>query len=297
MIVDLERNDLSRVCEPGSVRWPELMVERELAGVVHLVSTVEGTLRDGRRARRAARGDVPRRLGHRRAEDRRGRPHRGARARRPRRRDGRARTRLANGDLELALTIRTFAVAEDTIHLWVGGGIVWDSEPEAEIEESLVKARRCSRRSRAAAAAARDGRSRSRSRDEASSIRTSRAPRGRRSGAPWPGRVRDVARVRGRPFRLTAHLVRLGSCGARRRLPPVDAAGFAALAEQALAEAATPDSVLRLVVDTRPSSRARRSRSHWSLRSRHSSRSSGSVASGWSRSWGSARTSRGSSPA
>ena len=46
-----------------------------------------------------------------------------------------------NGDLDLALTIRTFAVAEGRIHLWVGGGIVWDSEPEAEIEESLVKAR------------------------------------------------------------------------------------------------------------------------------------------------------------
>src|SRR5207253_8041822 len=46
MIVDLERNDLSRVCEPGSVRWPELIAERELAGVVHLVSTVEGTLRE-----------------------------------------------------------------------------------------------------------------------------------------------------------------------------------------------------------------------------------------------------------
>jgi len=46
-----------------------------------------------------------------------------------------------NGDLELALTIRTFAIAEGRIHLWVGGGIVWDSEPEAEIEESWVKAR------------------------------------------------------------------------------------------------------------------------------------------------------------
>jgi anthranilate/para-aminobenzoate synthase component I len=46
-----------------------------------------------------------------------------------------------NGDLDLALTIRTFAIAEGTIHLWVGGGVVWDSEPEAEIAESLVKAR------------------------------------------------------------------------------------------------------------------------------------------------------------
>ena len=46
-----------------------------------------------------------------------------------------------NGDLDLALTIRTFAIAEGRIHLWVGGGIVWDSDPEQEIEESWVKAR------------------------------------------------------------------------------------------------------------------------------------------------------------
>ena len=46
-----------------------------------------------------------------------------------------------NGDLDLGLTIRTFAVAEGRIHLWVGGGIVWDSDPAAEVEESLVKAR------------------------------------------------------------------------------------------------------------------------------------------------------------
>src|SRR6185436_17570565 len=46
MIVDLERNDLSRVCVPGTVRWPELMAERQLAGVSHLVSTVEGRLRE-----------------------------------------------------------------------------------------------------------------------------------------------------------------------------------------------------------------------------------------------------------
>jgi anthranilate/para-aminobenzoate synthase component I len=45
-----------------------------------------------------------------------------------------------NGDLELALTIRTFAIAEGRLHLWVGGGVVWDSDPAAEVEESLVKA-------------------------------------------------------------------------------------------------------------------------------------------------------------
>ncbi len=46
-----------------------------------------------------------------------------------------------HGDLDLALTSRTFAVAEGAIHLWVGGGIVWDSDPAGEVEESWVKAR------------------------------------------------------------------------------------------------------------------------------------------------------------
>jgi para-aminobenzoate synthetase component 1 len=46
-----------------------------------------------------------------------------------------------NGDFDLALTIRTFAIADGRIHLWAGGGVVWDSDPEAEVEESWVKAR------------------------------------------------------------------------------------------------------------------------------------------------------------
>ena len=141
MIVDLERNDLSRVCEPGSVRWPKLMVEHELAGVVHLVSTVEGTLRPDVGLAELLEATFPggsvtgapkiAAVDHIAALEPVGR--------------GAAMGALGriwpNGDLELALTIRTFAVAEDTIHLWVGGGIVWDSEPEAEIEESWVKAR------------------------------------------------------------------------------------------------------------------------------------------------------------
>src|SRR5207245_4525301 len=47
----------------------------------------------------------------------------------------------ANGDFDLALTIRTFAVADGRIHLWVGGGVVWESDPAAEVEESWTKAR------------------------------------------------------------------------------------------------------------------------------------------------------------
>jgi para-aminobenzoate synthetase component 1 len=141
MIVDLERNDLSRGCVPGSVRWPELLAERPLAGVVHLVSRVEGELR----------GDVgfaeliaavfpggsitgaPKisALDHIAALEPVGR---GASM-------GALGRVYPNGDLDLALTIRTFAVAEGRIHLWVGGGIVWDSDSQGEVEESLVKAR------------------------------------------------------------------------------------------------------------------------------------------------------------
>ncbi|HEX4930800.1 MAG TPA: anthranilate synthase component I family protein [Gaiellaceae bacterium] len=141
MIVDLERNDLSRVCEPGSVRWPELMVERQLAGVTHLVSTVEGTLRDEVGLAELLAATFP-------GGSVTGAPKiaavdliaelepvgRGASM-------GALGTVRGNGDLELALTIRTFALAEGKIHLWVGGGIVWDSDPEEEIEESWTKAR------------------------------------------------------------------------------------------------------------------------------------------------------------
>jgi para-aminobenzoate synthetase component 1 len=141
MIVDLERNDLARVCAPGTVRWPELMAQRELAGVTHLVSTVEGRIRRGVGLAEILAATFP-------GGSVTGAPKisaidhiarlepvgRGASM-------GALGTIRPNGDFELALTIRTFAVADGRIHLWVGGGIVWDSDPEAEIEESWVKAR------------------------------------------------------------------------------------------------------------------------------------------------------------
>ncbi|HXK14572.1 MAG TPA: anthranilate synthase component I family protein [Gaiellaceae bacterium] len=141
MIVDLERNDLSRVCEIGSVRWPELMAQHELAGVTHLVSTVEGRVRSDATLAEILRATFPggsitgapkiSALDHIARLEPVGR---GASM-------GALGTFQANGDFELALTIRTFAIAEGRAHLWVGGGIVWDSDPEAEIEESWVKAR------------------------------------------------------------------------------------------------------------------------------------------------------------
>jgi para-aminobenzoate synthetase component I len=140
MIVDLERNDLSRVCEAGTVHWPELMTTHALAGVEHMVSTVEGTLRAGvgladileatfpggsvTGAPKIAAVDLVAELepvGRGAAMGALGRVY-------------------GNGDFDLALTIRTFAIADGSIHLWVGGGVVWDSDPAAEVEESWTKA-------------------------------------------------------------------------------------------------------------------------------------------------------------
>jgi len=141
MIVDLERNDLSRVCVAGTVRWPELMATRELAGVEHMVSTVEGKLRDDVGLAEILEATFP-------GGSVTGAPKiaavdliaelepvgRGASM-------GALGRVFGNGDLDLVLTIRTFAVAEERIHLWVGGGVVWDSEPVAEVAESWLKAR------------------------------------------------------------------------------------------------------------------------------------------------------------
>jgi para-aminobenzoate synthetase component 1 len=141
MIVDLERNDLSRVARAGSVRWPELLAERELAGVTHLVATVEAELREGVTLTELLEAVLPggsvtgcpkiaaldliaelEPVGRGASMGALGRIH-------------------PNGDVDLALTIRTFAVVDGAIHLWVGGGIVWDSDPAEEVEESWVKAR------------------------------------------------------------------------------------------------------------------------------------------------------------
>ena len=157
MIVDLERNDLGRVCVPGSVRVSTFLEERPMAGVRHLVSTVEGRLRPGVGTAELLRATFP-------GGSVTGAPKLAAIEHIARLEPvGRGASMGAigrvhpNGDLDLGLTIRTFAIAGGEIHLWVGGGIVWDSDPEEEVEESLVKARPLLRRLSAGAGDPRDG--------------------------------------------------------------------------------------------------------------------------------------------
>ena len=232
MIVDLERNDLWRVCVPGSVRWPELMVAESLAGVEHMVSTVEGDVRPGvglaeilhatfpggsiTGAPKIAAVDLIAELepvGRGASMGALGRVH-------------------GNGDLELALTIRTFAIADGRIHLWVGGGVVWDSDPSDEVAESLVKAAPLLD----AIGAPLDGPvpaaegGDERSADRGGRLRArARRPRagGRRGNDEGFSRGRaafETLRVyAGRPFRLDEHLARLAGSAERLGLPAPDA--------------------------------------------------------------------------
>jgi len=141
MIVDLERNDLGRVCETGSVVAHDLLRVLELPTLFHLVSTIEGRLRPGVGLEELLRATFP------------GGSITGA----PKRRAMEIIDELepisrglytgatgwlgAAGDLDLAIAIRTATVTDGRLSLFVGGGIVADSDPAGEWDETEVKAR------------------------------------------------------------------------------------------------------------------------------------------------------------
>ena len=141
MIVDLLRNDLSRVCRPGTVAVPELCVLERYATVQHLVSTVTGELAPGRDALDALAAAFP------------GGSVSGA----PKVRAMEIIAELepvargvycgaigywsVTGAMDTSVAIRTCVVRDGWAHFGVGGGIVVDSEPEREYAESLDKAR------------------------------------------------------------------------------------------------------------------------------------------------------------
>ncbi|MCL4439345.1 MAG: aminodeoxychorismate synthase component I [Firmicutes bacterium] len=140
MIVDLERNDLGRVCVPGSVTVPELYRIEEYPTVFHLVSTVTGRLEEGKGVVDLLKASFP------------GGSITGAPKIRameiieelePVRRGiycGSIGYLCFNGDADLNIVIRTLVFTGENIHLQVGGGITIDSDPHAEYVETLDKA-------------------------------------------------------------------------------------------------------------------------------------------------------------
>ncbi len=140
MIVDLMRNDLSRVCAAGTVQVPDVARAEAHPGVWHLVSDVEGTLSDGVDDGEVLRACFP--------------PGSVTGAPKVRAMElineleatGREAYTGAIGfssplaGLETNVVIRTFEFGHDRVWLGVGGGIVADSDPELEYRECLVKA-------------------------------------------------------------------------------------------------------------------------------------------------------------
>ena len=141
MLVDLGRNDLGRVCEYNTVHVPELLAIERYSHVMHIVSHVTGRLREGMDAYDLLRATFP-------AGTVSGAPkvrameiieelegtRRGAYA-------GAVGYLGFNGNMDTCITIRTIVIRGDTAYLQAGAGIVADSDPAREWEETLHKAR------------------------------------------------------------------------------------------------------------------------------------------------------------
>ncbi len=141
MLVDLGRNDLGRVCEYGSVAVDELMEIETYSHVMHIVSSVSGTLREDVGAMDALRSVLP-------AGTLSGAPK--VRAMQiidelePVKRGGYGGAvgyLSYAGDLDTAIHIRTVVVKDGVAHVQAGGGTVADAKPEYEYEESVNKTR------------------------------------------------------------------------------------------------------------------------------------------------------------
>ncbi len=141
MLVDLGRNDLGRVCEYGTVRVPHMMDVERYSHVMHIVSQVEGRVRPGLDAFDVIRATFPagtlsgapkiRAMEIIEALEgtRRG-PYGGA-----------VGYFGYDGSMDTCITIRAMVVHGDTVHVQAGAGIVADSDPAREYEETAHKAR------------------------------------------------------------------------------------------------------------------------------------------------------------
>jgi para-aminobenzoate synthetase component 1 len=141
MIVDLERNDLGRVCHYGTVKVTELAILETFPTVFHLTSTVVGRLRRGKSNIDLLKATFP------------GGSITGAPKVRameiidelePTKRSvytGSIGYLSFNEDMDIDIVIRTFLIKEGKAYFQVGGGIIYDSDPEAEYMETLDKAK------------------------------------------------------------------------------------------------------------------------------------------------------------
>lgn len=142
MIVDLIRNDLGRICETGSVHVPRLLETQSHPGLSHLVSYVEGSLRDGITWAEISAALLP-------PGSVSGAPKSSA-VKTITDLEGQARGSycgplgwVENGDALLSLAIRIFWTTHDGyLRFGTGAGITWGSDPDAEWEETELKARR-----------------------------------------------------------------------------------------------------------------------------------------------------------
>jgi anthranilate synthase component 1 len=141
MLVDLGRNDLGRVCEYGTVSVDDFMAVETYSTVMHIVSSVSGTLREGIGPMDALRSVLP-------AGTLSGAPK--VRAMQiidelePIKRGGYGGAigyLSYAGDLDTCIHIRTVVIKDGVAHIQAGGGTVADARPDYEFEESMAKAR------------------------------------------------------------------------------------------------------------------------------------------------------------
>ena len=140
MLVDLGRNDLGRVCAPGSVRVDEFMGMELYSHVIHMVSSVRGTLADGATPTDALKAGFPAgtvsgapKVRAMQIVDELETVRRGPYA-------GAIGYLSYGGDLDTCICIRTVVVKDGVAHVQAGAGIVADSDPAREYEETQNKA-------------------------------------------------------------------------------------------------------------------------------------------------------------
>jgi para-aminobenzoate synthetase component 1 len=140
-VVDLERNDLSKVCKPNSVKVTQLNKLEEYSTVFHLVSTVVGKLKDGVGPLECIKACFP---GGSITGTPKIRSMEIIEELEPVRRNiytGSLGYLGFDGNIDLNIIIRTILIKNDKAYFSVGGGITWDSKEELEYEETLDKAK------------------------------------------------------------------------------------------------------------------------------------------------------------